>query len=173
MGPNPPAGATVCGSGTFNGAQALAECKTGVQFFSLLPAVNDACGQALMGSGEWTAWCTADKAYIWTKFHDVEASGTAACKYWTLRPLFRSSQPGGGSSGDTGNSAKSGYWGTPIVGVSTTKTDVAIWITVDRKTGEKVSASLYLAAGPDLFLCGVAAPGRYIMLGAPVMFTPQ
>lgn len=156
LGPNPPAGTTLCGSGTFTDANAVTTCQQA----ALLLSVNNACGGATMTSGRWEAWCSTANVYMWAEFDGVEVS-TSACHVYSLDPDYEY----GSGGGDTGNSGGDGYAGSPYDQITNVSpTNVAVWETVAYDSATKAGA-LYLGVSPDIS-CKATTPGQYLMLGA-------
>ncbi len=75
LGPNPPAGASLCGDGTFTAADAANTCA----LVSSGAPPNDYerhCNAVTMAGGEWQAWCSPAGVYLWARFESVVATGT-------------------------------------------------------------------------------------------------
>jgi hypothetical protein len=166
LAPKPPAGAQLCGSGTFTATEAVVECQKGATFFSAADT-SSLCSQVTMASGEWKAWCTDKTAYVWTRFNGVNV--TSPCTEWYMKPMFQA----GKAAGDTGNDMLHGFSGDPSTSIyAGAPMDAMVFITADREPGKQVTASLYLAATPGLSpSCKNVPLATTFMLGAPVSFT--
>ena len=69
----PPAGATLCGSGTFVPADSMNVCQMSSPYFPPMYTVTKACGGAgfTFVSGLWEAWCTPSATYLFARFDDA------------------------------------------------------------------------------------------------------
>lgn len=69
----PPAGATICGSGTISPTDSNNVCQTTSPSFPPFYNVTKACGGAgfSFSSGVWEAWCTPSTVYLFARFDDA------------------------------------------------------------------------------------------------------
>jgi hypothetical protein len=156
LAPNPPAGSTLCGSGTFGQSEAVAACQASALggFGTTLD-----CGAVMMTTGTWQAWCTTTEVYMWAEFEGLSTS-TATCPTYFLDPQYAYGETGG----DTGNAGGNGYVGYPsgeITGLM--PTSAAIWVTLPSATIPG-TGSLYVGGGIDP-TCKVDAHTQLLLLG--------
>jgi hypothetical protein len=71
-GSRPPAGSTLCGSGTFTPTDSLSECQGATPYFPAMYNVTKSCGGSgfTFSSGLWEAWCTASTVYLFARFEN-------------------------------------------------------------------------------------------------------
>jgi len=111
---HPPAGSTLCGSGTFDGADARTACQLAPTIPGTLPYAQS-CDSASCTGGRWEIWCPApgSSTYLYFWAHVDGATGPAIlCSVpWDggFLPLTRYGEIGGGRyEGFTGPAGGSG-----------------------------------------------------------------
>jgi hypothetical protein len=73
--PNPPAGATKCGSGPLTASAIRDACKLPVSFG---PPPAPACDDTTSDGGRYEVWCSATQVYVWAEIDGLRAT-TSAC----------------------------------------------------------------------------------------------
>ncbi len=147
--PQPPAGSSKCGSGTFTAQEATAACQTTPTIGSIHPSFPQQCSLATSNGGLWEAWCdSSGLAYFWVRFNQLAAAATCSL---SLDAGFSSAEytwPGSGSSGELYEAKPAGT----ASGINGVAQDVGYHFDVVN-VGGPGSANIWLAASG---YCGTA-----------------
>lgn len=101
LGPQPPAGSTLCGSGTFTQAQALTACQAPSVVLDTMNPTERHCDAVTITGGSWQAWCSTGPVYVWAELEGLETTGAwKACNGTTeMMPSHGWIDLAGGGSG--------------------------------------------------------------------------
>ena len=147
--PQPPAGSSKCGSGTFTAQEATAACQATPTLGSIHPSFPQQCSLATSNGGLWEAWCdSSGLAYFWVRFNQLAAAATCSL---SLDAGFSSAEytwPGSGSSGELYEAKPAGT----ASGINSVAQDVGYHFDVSN-VGGPGSANIWLAASG---YCGTA-----------------